>query len=150
MNSEFENIYNLFGKNIYRLAYSYVFNKQEAEDITQKTFYKLYIHKKILKQDEKNIKQWLIQVCVNEAKDFLKSSWHKVSNELPDNISINPNNQLFEVMNQIEIIYRLPLYLYYYEGYSIKEIAKILKKSESAIKMRLSRGKEKLREEITS
>ena len=44
--------------------------------------------------------------------------------------------------------YRIPLYLFYYEGYSIKEIANQLKKSESAIKMRLLRGKEALRKEM--
>ena len=51
-------------------------------------------------------------------------------------------------MKTITPIYRSTLYLYYYEGYSIKEIANIIKKSESAVKMRLTRGKEELKKEM--
>ena len=51
------------------------------------------------------------------------------------------DDSLVDALNNINPDYRIPLYLFYYEGYSIKEIAKQLKKSESAIKMRLLRGK---------
>lgn len=147
MNEEFENIYNMYVGDIYKLAYSYVVSRQDAEDITQKTFYKLYNNRKIMNECEK-IKGWLIRVCVNECKDYLKSSWFKVSRELPDIKKESPGSALFISLREMEPKYRLPLYFYYYEGYSIKEIAKIMNKSESAIKMRLHRGKEKLREEI--
>lgn len=147
MNEKFENIYNTYVGDIYKLAYSYVVNRQDAEDITQKTFYKLYNNRKIMNECEK-IKGWLIRVCVNECKDYLKSSWFKVSRELPDIKKESSESSLFISLREMEPKYRLPLYFYYYEGYSIKEIAKIMNKSESAIKMRLHRGKEKLREEI--
>ncbi len=147
MNEEFENIYNMYVGDIYKLAYSYVVSRQDAEDITQKTFYKLYNNRKIMNECEK-IKGWLIRVCVNECKDYLKSSWFKVSRELPDIKKESPGSALFISLREMDPKYRLPLYFYYYEGYSIKEIAKIMNKSESAIKMRLHRGKEKLREEI--
>lgn len=147
MNEEFENIYNMYVGDIYKLAYSYVVSRQDAEDITQKTFYKLYNNRKIMNECEK-IKGWLIRVCVNECKDYLKSSWFKVSRELPDIKKESPRSALFISLREMDPKYRLPLYFYYYEGYSIKEIAKIMNKSESAIKMRLHRGKEKLREEI--
>ena len=58
------------------------------------------------------------------------------------------DDSLVDALNNINPDYRIPLYLFYYEGYSIKEIAKQLKKSESAIKMRLLRGKEALRKEM--
>lgn len=58
------------------------------------------------------------------------------------------NDSLVDALNNINPDYRIPLYLFYYEGYSIKEIANQLKKSESAIKMRLLRGKEALRKEM--
>lgn len=147
MNEKFENIYNMYVGDIYKLAYSYVVNRQDTEDITQKTFYKLYNNRKIMNECEK-IKGWLIRVCVNECKDYLKSSWFKVSRELPDIKKESPGSALFISLREMDPKYRLPLYFYYYEGYSIKEIAKIMNKSESAIKMRLHRGKEKLREEI--
>ena len=147
MNEKFENIYNMYVGDIYKLAYSYVVNRQDAEDITQKTFYKLYNNRKIMNECEK-IKGWLIRVCVNECKDYLKSSWFKVSRELPDIKKESSESALFISLREMDPKYRLPLYFYYYEGYSIKEIAKIMNKSESAIKMRLLRAKEKLREEI--
>lgn len=147
MNEEFENIYNMYVGDIYKLAYSYVVSRQDAEDITQKTFYKLYNNRKIMNECEK-IKGWLIRVCVNECKDYLKSSWFKVSRELPDIKKESPGSALFISLREMDPKYRLPLYFYYYEGSSIKEIAKIMNKSESAIKMRLHRGKERLREEI--
>lgn len=50
MNEEFENIYNMYVGDIYKLAYSYVVNRQDAEDITQKTFYKLYNNRKIMNE----------------------------------------------------------------------------------------------------
>ena len=56
--------------------------------------------------------------------------------------------ETYELLRSIPKDYRIPLYLFYYEGYSIKEIANQLKKSESAIKMRLLRGKEALRKEM--
>ena len=58
------------------------------------------------------------------------------------------NDSLVDALNNINPDFRIPLYLFYYEGYSIKEIANQLKKSESAIKMRLLRGKEALRKEM--
>ena len=116
MNEKFENIYNMYVGDIYKLAYSYVVNRQDAEDITQKTFYKLYNNRKIMNECEK-IKGWLIRVCVNECKDYLKSSWFKVSRELPDIKKESPGSALFISLREMDPKYRFPLYFYYYEGY---------------------------------
>lgn len=147
MSDRFNEIYNLYGKDVYNLSYSYVLNKFDAEDITQKTFYKLF-NNKVLKRENTFIKNWLFKVCVNESKDYLKSSWFKVSKEMPETEIKDNNHGVLDSMQNIDPIYRIPLYLHYYEGYSIKEIALIMKKSESAIKMRLSRGKEELKKEM--
>lgn len=152
MEERFDEIYNLYNKDIYRFIYSYILNHFDTEDILQKTFYKLYRNKKILKLSNNEIKKWLIRVSVNEANDLFKSSWKKKTKEL-DEITENKiykkeEKLLLSSLKEISKIYRIPLYLYYYEGYDIKEIAKMLKKSESAIKMRLSRGKEILKIEL--
>lgn len=152
MEERFDEIYNLYNKDVYRFIYSYMLNHFDTEDVLQKTFYKLYKNKKILKLFDIEIKKWLFRVSLNETKDFFKSSWTRKAQELDEitanKIYKNNENKLIEALKDIPKTYRIPLYLYYYEGYDIKEIAKILKKSESAIKMRLSRGKEKLKIEL--
>ncbi len=150
MNERFDEIYYLYSKDVYKLIYSYLFNIPDTEDILQKTFMKLYNNKKILLLENEEIKKWLFRVSINNTKDLLKSPWKKLIKSLEDEVkAYNLNeNTTFELLKNIPKDYRLPLYLYYYEGYKIKEIAKIMKKSESAIKMSLSRGKEKLRIEM--
>ena len=152
MNKRFDELFLLYNKDIYRCTISYVINKHDAEDIVQKTFYKLYMNKKLLNKENEVIKKWLYRVCINESKDLLKSAWKKVSTN--NDLLINKSNtkkkevDLIDALKSITPIYRSTLYLYYYEGYSIKEISTIIKKSESAVKMRLTRGKEELKKEM--
>lgn len=152
MKEKFNDIYELYSKSIFRLAYSYVFNKCDAEDIVQKSFYKLYGNKKILSLQDDEIKRWLFKVTSNEAKDLLKSSWHKKCCSLESQViekgEEDNKNDILELLKEIPTDYRIPLYLYYYEGYKIKEIATIIKKSEATVKMRLARGKEILKSEL--
>lgn len=150
LNRRFDEIYNLYSKDIYRLVYSYLFNISDTEDILQKTFLKLYKNNKILSLTNDEIKKWLFKVSINETKDTLKSPWRRLVTiwDKEDNISLDLENKISEPLKNIPKEYRIPLYLYYYEGYSIKEIANLIKKTESAVKMRLSRGKEKLKIEM--
>ncbi len=150
MNNRFDEIYYLYSKDVYKLIYSYLFNIQDTEDILQKTFMKLYNNKKILLLENEEIKKWLFRVSINNTKDLLKSPWKKLIKSLEDEIKSYDLNKFdtFELLKAIPKDYRISLYLYYYEGYKIKEIAKIMRKSESAIKMNLLRGKEKLRVEM--
>ena len=150
MNERFDEIYYLYSKDVYKLIYSYLLNISDTEDILQKTFIKLYKNKKILLLSNEEIKKWLFRVSINNTKDLLKSSWKKLSLRLENETNsyeLNENRTI-DMLKSIPKDYRIPLYLYYYEGYKIKEIAKIMKKSESAIKMNLSRGKDKLRLEM--
>ena len=150
MKEDFERIFNLYSNDVYRLTYSYLLNKEEAEDIVQKTFFKYFKKYKKLKLNDLEIKKWLFRVAINEAKDYLKSSYISKRAELNENISRKniDSNDIHNILSNMPENYRTIIYLYYYEGYSIKEIAKIERKSESAIKMRLSRGKELLKKEM--
>lgn len=150
MNERFDEIYYLYSKDVYKLIYSYLLNISDTEDILQKTFMKLYKNKKILLLSNEEIKKWLFRVSINNTKDLLKSSWKKLTLRLENETNsyeLNENRTI-DMLKSIPKDYRIPLYLYYYEGYKIKEIAKIMKKPESAIKMNLSRGKDKLRLEM--
>ncbi len=149
----FDKLFNLYRNDIYRLAYSYVLNKCDAEDITQKVFYKLYLNiKKIfLMNSNMDIKKWLFRITINESKNFLKTSWFKtIKDSERDNYKMvdKSNKEFTYILKNIPLSYRIVLYLYYIEGYDIKEISEIIKKSTSAIKMRLLRGREMLKKEM--
>lgn len=149
--SEFEVRYHLFKETIYNVAYTYVRNRMDAEDITQEVFLKF------LKYDGDfttldNEKYWLVRVTINTSKSFLTSSWKKkisLSDEVTLNASSSPSEQ-----DYFNLIVNLPnklkevIILYYYENFKINEIAQILKSSESAIKKRLQRARDLLKGEL--
>ena len=149
MQSNFEETFLKYSKDIYKLAYSYVLNKSDAEDIVQKTFYKYLKNIKKAPTSNEEIKKWLFRISVNESKDLLRNFKFKSKNEISDLPStVNYDDNLLVVLKKVSKNNRIPLYLYYYEGYSIKEISIIMKLSSSAVKMRLNRGKEQIKKEL--
>lgn len=152
MEKDFNKLFRLYSNDVYRLAYSYVLNKADAEDIVQRTFYKLYKNFKKISHSDVDIKKWLFRVSINESKDILKSFGFKASQHTLEEhtlcAKISSEKDFLETLKNVSEKNRIPLYLFYYEGYSNEEIAKILNKSTSAIKMRISRGKEQLRKEF--
>lgn len=120
----------------------------------QKTFLKLYKNIDKFKQVDEYTKKWLLKVATNESKDLLKSFWKKkkVQYDNFDTIIESKHNlekdTFKEALTKIDKKYRIPFYLHYYEGYNAKEIAKIMNLSESAVKSRLLRVKEKIKTEM--
>lgn len=152
MNDLFMEIFDKYQCDVYRLIYSYTLNVQDTEDILQRTFIKLYRNIDKFNSSDENVKKWLFRVAINDSKNMLKSMWRmkKVNLEDYDNIASvdKDKNNLLKSLNYVGIKYRVPLYLYYFEGYNIKEIAELMNLSESGIKSRLKRGKEKLKKEM--
>lgn len=143
--SHINNIVNTYGDMLYRVAYQYTRNRSEAEDITQDVFVAML--KKLPFKSEEHLKAWLIRVAINKSINYLKSSRKKVLS-LDENIDVEAKHS---ETDEIEELQELPefdrsvIYLYYYEGYSIKEIAKITGKSANSINIRLFRAREKLK-----
>lgn len=77
MDDLFIELFKKYHNDVYRLAYGYTLNFQDAEDIMQQTFIKLYKNINKLKQDEEYTKKWLFKVASNQSKDLLKSFWKK-------------------------------------------------------------------------
>lgn len=154
MNDLFTKLFKRYYDDIYRLIYTSLLNVQDVEDVLQKTFTKLYLNIDKFDNDYDYAKRWLCKVAINEANDLLSSSWNKKTtsfNQYENSLkakSKSSHNELKNLMSSIKDSYRIPLYLYYYEGYNIKEISEIMKMSESCIKSRLSRGKKILKEEM--
>lgn len=137
----------LYHTTIYRLALSYVRNTAEAEDICQEAFIKLVENKSDFASPE-NRKAWLIRVTVNLSKNFLKSARFTRTAELDDNIRDSvpeEYEELYDAVMALPIKYRSIVHLYYYEGYSVKETADILKISESAVTTRMARARKLLK-----
>jgi len=136
-----------FQPSVFRVAYSYVKNCADAEDITQEAFLKLYNSKETF-VDDKNVKAWLIRVTSNIAKNYLSSAWIKRKTALTEDIPLKNEKdyELLEALNRLNKNYRVAIYLHYYEGYSVAEISEMLDISESNVKARLKRGRDKLRD----
>lgn len=151
MNDFFEKIYYEYKDDVYRLALSYTQNKYDAEDIVQRTFIKVY--KKISCIQDNNIKQYLLTITANECKDFFKSFWKRNANffvdiEMEDLKDDNKKIELLELLKTLPKKYRICIHLYYFYGYSIKEIAIIENINENTAKTRLARGRHLLKNKL--
>lgn len=150
--NDFNNIYEIYKDDIYRLALSYTNNYADAEDVVINTFVKLYKHLNKI-NDEKHLKRWLIKVSINECKSLSLSFWKKKVAFFVDNEEANIKEQVHED-NLLDSISKLPktdrliIHLFYYENYKIDEIADLLKKSTSSIKTRLHRARLSLKDII--
>lgn len=147
----FHAVYERQADRIYKIAMLYLNNEADAEDALQNIFVK-QIEKDRRFDDPEQEKAWYITVTKNYCKDVLKSSWQKRSSmdDIDEPAAYSEDMDLKNDMEQA--LFRLPevdreiLYLYYYEGYRINEIAKILKYRESTIGSKLSSARDKLRD----
>lgn len=131
-----------------RVAIMNVKNVDDAKDCYQNVFMKLYRYNKEFKSNE-HLKAWLIRVTINECKDYQKQFWKR--NIDIDEIIVGKEDEKFVILPVVMKLtskYRNVLYLYYYEGYSTSEIAKILKESINTIKSRLTRGRKLLKKKL--
>lgn len=137
---------------MFRLAYSFVLNKEDAEDVVSETILKAYSHLAELR-NVKKIKSWMFQILVNESRAYLKKRNRIELAEDTSRFSEQENEQqtsydLLDFVYQLETIYRDVTILYYFEEFSVKEIAKILDISSGTVKSRLSRARERLKKFI--
>lgn len=151
LNIQTEQRYNEIVENysdmIFRIAYQYLFNKYDAEDIVQEVFVKL-LTKRVFFKDEEHIKSWLIRVTINQCLDYKKSLTKKSTVPI-ENMEIPFEQKEGEILEELQLLKedeRNVLYLYYYEGYKIKEIAKILKQKQNTINSKLTRARKRLKE----
>ena len=135
---------------VYRVAFSYLKSPADSEDIMQEVFLKLYQSGKSFDSEE-HLKAWLIRVTANKAKDELKASRRKHTEPASEGVYVTdtPHSELHEAIGTLGEDYRIVVYLHYYEGYGVKELAKLLRISEANVKTRLKRAREKLRAFLT-
>ena len=120
--------------------------------MVQDTFLKYHLSKKEFSSPE-HIKAWLLRVTINKSKDINRSFWKQKSTSIEDyvetlTVSDEDDKALLNEVLKLPYKYRIVIHLYYYEEYSVSEIAGILKITESNVKTRLSRGRSLLKENI--
>lgn len=138
-------------KRIFLIALSYFSNRNDAEDATQNVLLKLWKHREKL-NDPTHIDKWLTRVTVNECRSLLRFRRETISFEEIEALCTAPAAQ--EEQELMLAVLRLPkeqrvvVHLYYYEEFSVREIARLLRVSENAVKKRLSRARETLRKRL--
>lgn len=127
-------------------------NRHDAEDCYQTVFLKLFRNKEMLYEEPEYLKSWLIRVAINECKNrFRFLSRHKTEPlSFADDCSIEiEDRSLLDSVMTLPEKYREVIYLFYYAGYSVLELATILDSKENTIKSRLKRGRKMLKELLT-
>ena len=141
-------IYREYMPSVYRMAFSYMQNHPDSEDVAQEAFLRLAQSGKSF-ADKRQVQAWLILTAANIAKDLLRRSRRR---ELPLEAAENrpapgeAGKSLRAAVLALPDRYRKVIYLHYYEGYSVEELAKLLHRPEGTIKTWLRRGRDSLRE----
>lgn len=130
---------------LFAIAFNVCKNAQDAEDTVQDTFIRYITLKKDF-ENEEHLRAWLIRVAINTAKNKNRIFFRRNTiplEEYMESLTFESQqiSELFETVMKLPEKYRIAIHLFYYEDYSVKEIADILCVSESNVKVRLSRGR---------
>lgn len=130
---------------VYRVVLIRVRSKSDADDIFQEVFMR-YLRSAPAFVSEEHRKAWLIRVAVNCSKKHWSSAWKRRTVPLEDHYIFEQPEEtgLYEAMGQLKAKYRTVIHLFYYEGYSVAEIAEILESKESTIRTQLTRARAQL------
>ena len=137
---------------VFRAAFIISKNREDAEDVTQETFFRYHRSDKEFDSEE-HIKAWLLRTAMNLSKDLLKSFFRKNSVPLEEYMSsalmeTPEDTALFTEIMTLPQKYRAVIHLFYYEELPVKEIAKLLRISEGNVRMRLTRARGILKERL--
>lgn len=136
-----------YGEHILRLAYSYLHNQSDAEDILQDTLIQ-YLRTAPVLESPAHEKAWLLRVAGNLSKNLLRAQGYRQADQLKETLVAQEREDLsyvWEAVKALPVPYRETIHLFYYEGYSTAQIARILDQKESTVRSRLKRGREKLK-----
>lgn len=159
-------IINKYSDMVYRMAYSLVKNKYDAEDIHQEVFVR-YIGRKPKFESEDHEKAWFLRVTINLCKNLWKTAWRQkvisLGEDLEENVealntmdnrnSMNgmettesaEENALIDAVKKLPQKYRVVIHLFYYEELSIDAISKVLQMKPATVRTHLTRARAKLK-----
>lgn len=148
VNRRAEELLDKYGTCVLRLAYSYLHNRSDAEDILQDTLIQFLKTAPALDSPEHE-KAWLLRVAANLSKNRIGYNRLRSWDELNEELVAEEREDLsfvWEAVKSLPDQYREVIHLFYHEGYSTAQIAKILGRKESTVRSDLRRGREKLKD----
>ena len=138
---------NEHGNRILRLAYSYLHNMSDAEEVLQDTLIQFLKTVPVFESKEHE-KAWLLRVAANISKNRIEYIAVRKTDELDETLIAENREDLsfvWEAVKKLAPQYREAIHLFYYEGYSTAQIAALLKMKETTVRSNLHRGREKLK-----
>ena len=133
---------------VYRIALNYFRVPADAEDAAQTVMLRLWQTDGDFADDD-HLRYWLVRVTLNVCRDVSRSFWRRRTVPLEScrepALDDSAHQRLYQEVMALPAKYRLPLYLYYYEGYSVAEVGELLGLKPSTVQTRLARAREKLR-----
>jgi len=133
-----------------RICFLYLKNKEDVEDVFQDVFLKLFLCMDSFANDEHQ-KAWLCRVTFNKCKDLCKSSWHKrvvPLEEMEIPFASPEEGELVQSILALPLKHRELIYLHYYEGKTIPEIAEITQQNINTVYSQLKRAKARLKQKV--
>lgn len=138
---------------VYRVAFTHVKANSDAEDVAQEVFIRLMRYTPKF-ENEEHEKAWMLRTTINLCHDLSKSKWHGIVlgiERIPEaekqylTVPFVEEDDILWAILELRERYRNPLYLFYYEDYSIKEISQVENIPENTVKTYLKRGREELK-----
>ena len=137
---------------VYRIALNWIRQPTDADDASQNVMLRLWRTDTDF-QSEEHLRHWLARVTVNECKRIAMNPWRSRTAFLEDCGELvfedREKRELYEAVMERPGKDRVPLYLYYYEGYAVNEVGELLGLRPSTVQTRLARGREKLKKMLT-
>ena len=146
---EFVRLAQLYTDTVFRLAFSFLKSRPDADDVTQTVLLRLYETDKTF-EDDVHVRNWLLRVTVNECRKRWRSPWSRMECYEDAAAGLTFEDQrcsdLFQAIMSLDQKYRTVIILHYYEGYAVAEIAGILGIPQGTVGTRLRRAREQLRQ----
>lgn len=155
----FNEVVRTYGGYVYTIAFHLLGNTADAEDAAQETFIKAYRRFDTF-DEQRGLRNWLCTIALNTARDFYRKSnrrpvaalFDEEGAAVPDcgEVSSRIGSRLDagKMLSVLDIRYRSVVVLFYMEQCSVKEIASMVKKSESVVKVWLFRARKILMEKF--
>ena len=148
VNQKAEKLLKDYGNSILRMAYAYLHNMSDAEDILQETLIQ-YLQTAPVLENPAHEKAWLLKVAANLSKNRIDYNRIRQTDELEETLVAEKREDLrfvWEAVRALPEKYREVIHLFHHEGYSTAQIAKILGYKEATVRTNLRRGRQQLKE----
>ena len=151
--AEFRELYDRQINRVYRLALLLLGSVADAEDVAQTVFLKIW-EKNPKFRDADHETAWVLTTTRNQCRDLQKSYYRKHRTAIEDapekavSFVSDADNEIWQALQSLPEKYRVVLYLYYYEGYPVKELSILLSRRESTLQTRLATGRKLLKESL--